>query len=63
MFSFLVVIVVLFFLKAVYLKTLKYSIRQMHHLLKNTIKPLFAIISEFKVKGKFIKFTLIAGGG
>lgn len=35
----------------------------MHHLLKNTIKPLFATISEFKVEGKFIKFALTAGGG
>lgn len=34
----------------------------MHHLLKNTIKPLFAIISEFEAEGKFTKFALTAGG-
>lgn len=50
-----------FFKKAVYFKTLKYSTRQMHHLLKNTVKPLFAIISEFKAEGTFIKFALAAG--
>jgi len=36
--------------------------RQMHHLLKNTIKPLFAIINELEAEGKFTKFTLTASG-
>lgn len=34
----------------------------MHLLLKNTIKTLFAIISEFEAKGKFTTFALTAGG-
>lgn len=34
----------------------------MHCLLKNTIKPLFAILREFVAEGKFIKFVLTAGG-
>lgn len=38
------------------------STKQMHLLLKNTIKPLFAIISEFEAKGKFATFALTARG-
>lgn len=39
----------------------KYSTKQMHLLLKNAIKALFAI-SEFEAKGKFTTFALAAGG-